>query len=189
MGCEFTDPYQTSIGSGDIGDIDLGGGTHTMQVTFNGDGSINTTQTGNWTAGAFASVGGITAAQPFDIGLTGLGATTGANDMTFELDFGTQDLFDGFTQFASSSNPADIEIDTIEQDGVRFGRFAGVEIDGEGLVTALFDNGVRRPIYQIPLATFPNPGGLTNVRGTVYDENENAGAYNLRLPTEGSSGA
>ncbi len=187
---EYTDPYLTSVGAGDVGDIDFGAGTRTLQVTFSGDGSINTTQTGNWVAGAFVGVGAVGPAAPMSADITGLGLPTGtgANDITFNLDLGTQGLFDGLTQFASSSNPPSLDIDAIEQDGVRFGQFSGVTIDNSGLVTAVFDNGVRRPIYQIPIATFPNPEGLTNVRGTVYDENEQAGSYNLRLPTEGNAG-
>ena len=38
------------------------------------------------------------------------------------------------------------------------------------------------------MATFPNPVGLTNVHGTVYDENQNAGNLNLRLPGQGNAG-
>ena len=189
---EYQDPYVTSAGAGDVGDIDLDPATagiqRSLQVTFNGDGSINTTQSGNWVAGAFVAAGVAAAAAPLTINITGLNATTGANDLTMDLDLGASGLFDGLTQFASNSNPPDVEIDSINQDGVRFGQFAGVEIDNEGIVTALFDNGVRRPIYQIPIATFPNPEGLTNVRGTIYDENENAGNYNLRLPSEGNAG-
>jgi flagellar hook protein FlgE len=186
---EFSDPYETTLGSGDVGDIDFGGAARSLQISFNGDGSIDEIQTGNWTGTAFAAVGTIGNAAPLNVQVTGLDVTTGAtNPLQFVLDLGTHELFDGFTQFSSNSNPPDVEISSIEQDGVRFGQFAGVEIDNDGIVTALFDNGVRRPIYQIPLATFPNPEGLTNVRGTVYDENENAGNYNLRLPREGNSG-
>jgi flagellar hook protein FlgE len=114
--------------------------------------------------------------------------TTGANDLTFNLDLGSQGLFDGLTQFSSNTDTPDIEISSIEQDGVRFGQLSGVDIGPDGIVTATFDNGVRRPIYQIPIATFPNPAGLTNIKGTVYDENERAGNYNLRLPGQGSAG-
>ena len=190
---EYADPYLTSAGAGDVGDIDLDPGTaglqRSLQIVFNGDGSINTTESGNWTGLAFAASGaGAVAATPFNVDITGLPATTGAQNLSFELDLGNQNLFNGLTQFASNSNPPDIEIDSINQDGVRFGQFAGVEIDNDGIVTALFDNGVRRPIFQIPIATFPNPEGLTNVRGTIYDENENAGNYNLRLPSEGNAG-
>lgn len=190
---DFADPYRTSDDTATpVGTLDLdtvaGGNQSALEITFNGDGSINTLATGVWTGTAFNGAGGTpaTPAQPFNMSVTALG--TGANDMTFQLDLGTQSLFDGLTQFASSSNPPSLDIDTIEQDGVRFGQFSGVEINNDGLVTALFDNGVRRPIFQIPLATFPNPEGLTNVRGTIYDENENAGSYNLRLPTEGNAG-
>jgi flagellar hook protein FlgE len=172
----YADPYQTSLGSGSpaTGTIDVSataGFQNSQVITFNGDGSINTID------GA--------AAQPFNIDLD---LTSGANDVAFELDLGTQGLFDGLTQFNSNTSNPDIEISSIEGDGVRFGQLSGIEIDDDGLVTAAFDNGVRRPIYQIPVATFPNPDGLTNVRGTVYDENENAGNYNLRHPGEGNAG-
>ncbi len=186
---EYQDPYETSdVLQADVGDVDFGGATRSLQITFNGDGSINTIQTGNWTGTAFTAVGAVGAAVPVPLAITGLNTTTGANNLAVELDLGTQNLFDGLTQFSSNSNPPNIEIDSINQDGVRFGQFAGVEINNDGIVIALFDNGVRRPIYQIPIATFPNPGGLTNVRGTIYDENENAGNYNLRLPTQGNAG-
>ncbi|MEE3322324.1 MAG: flagellar hook protein FlgE [Pseudomonadota bacterium] len=190
---EVNDPYQTNLGSGSgaTGTIDLdGNGSNTMEVTFNGDGSIDTMEFGTWVANAFVAdpvPGAAVPAEPFDIDITGL--TTGADDITYSMNFGTSGLFDGLTQFASNTDVPDIEISTIEQDGVRFGQLSGVEIDGEGIVTALFDNGVRRPIFQIPIATFPNPEGLTNVKGTIYDENENAGELNLRLPNEGNAGA
>ncbi|MAH04018.1 MAG: flagellar hook protein FlgE [Alphaproteobacteria bacterium] len=194
---EFSDPYQTSLGagSGATGDIDLDDTDATIQnsllITFNGDGSVNEITTGNWdnVGNVFDGTGGTAAspAEPFNINVRNL--TTGADDITYEMNFGTSALFDGLTQFASNTDTPDIEISTIEQDGVRFGQLSGVEIDGEGIVTALFDNGVRRPIFQIPIATFPNPEGLTNVKGTIYDENENAGELNLRLPNEGNAGA
>jgi flagellar hook protein FlgE len=166
----YADPYETSQGSGS-GPSGAGvAGTDT--IVFNGDGSIDTIN------GA--------AAQPFNLTVTGL--ASGANDITFELDLGTQNLFDGLTQFSSSTATPDIEISSIDQDGVRFGQLSGIEIDNAGVVTALFDNGVRRPIYQVPVATFPNPDGLINVKGTVYDENERAGNVNLRQPGQGNAG-
>jgi flagellar hook protein FlgE len=192
---EYSDPYLTSDATKTaVGTIDLdtvtAGTQSAIEVVFSGDGSINTIQSGAWGGLVFAGAGAAGAAAPFDIDITGLGLPTGtgANDMTFQMDIGTQGQFDGLTQFASSSNPPQLDIDGIEQDGVRFGQFSGVTINNDGLVTAVFDNGVRRPIFQIPVATFPNPEGLTNVRGTIYDENEQAGNYNLRLPTEGNAG-
>ncbi len=166
----YIDPYITSLGSASPSSGAGVAGTQT--IVFNGDGSINTID------GA--------PAQPFNISVTGL--TSGANDLTFELDMGTQSLFDGLTQFNSSTATPDLEITKIDQDGVRFGQLSGIEIDNAGTVTALFDNGVRRPIFQIPIATFSNPDGLINVKGTVYDENERAGNVNLRRPGQGNAG-
>tara|TARA_B100001750_G_C15516820_1_gene607911 strand:- start:2469 stop:3866 length:1398 start_codon:yes stop_codon:yes gene_type:complete len=193
---QYSDPYETgddtktAVGTIDL-DSAVAGAQNTLLLSFNGDGSINQIATGGTVAAdnSFDPTGSpASAAIPFDVSITGLSATTGATDLTFNLDTGTQGLFDGFTQFASNSNPAGIEINSIDQDGVRFGRLSGVSIDNDGIITALFDNGVRRPIFQIPIATFSNPEGLTNVRGTIYDENEAAGNYNLRLPKEGNSG-
>ena len=174
---QFANPYKTSLGSGsgDTGTIDVDGlGGDTLTLVFNGDGSISTIN------GAVADA--------FDVSITGLGATTGANDLTLELDLGSGGLFDGLTQFSSDEDVPDISNLVIEQDGVRYGQLSGVDIDDSGLVTAVFDNGVRKAIYQIPIATFANPGGLTNVQGTVYDENENAGNYSLSLPGDGNAG-
>jgi flagellar hook protein FlgE len=195
---DYTNPFRTNdTTKTPVGVLDLDGaaaGVQTaLEITFNGDGSIDQIATGTWTGTAFDGTGGSPAADalPFDISIapnTPPFLDTGADPMTFELDLGTHNLFDGLTQFASSSNVPSLDVDTIEQDGVRFGQFSGVEINSDGLITALFDNGVRRPIFQIPLATFPNPEGLTNIRGTIYDENETAGNLSLNLPTQGNAG-
>lgn len=169
---DYADPYRTDLGSGSPATGTISPASQT--IVFNGDGSIDTID-GN-------------PAQPFTATITGLTTSTGANDLSFNMDLGTQGLFDGLTQFSSSTDTPDIEISNIDQDGVRFGQLSRIEVDNSGLVTALFDNGVRRPIYQIPVATFPNPDGLTSVKGTVYDENQNAGNVNLRLPGEGNAG-
>ena len=168
----FSDPVLTSTGavSGTM-DTDTGtaGAQTTIGVTFNGDGSVAS----------------FTPAIPaFDI----TGFTTGANNSSVSLDWGTVGQTNGLTQFSSNTTVPGLEIFLIDQDGVRFGQLSEITIDETGLVTAAFENGVRLPVYQIPIATFPNPGGLKHVEGTVYDENEAAGNYNLRLPGQGNAG-
>src|SRR5690554_2003738 len=81
--------------------------------------------------------------------------TGGANNSTIGLDLGTIGELDGITQFAG-----EFSLGSIEQNGVRFGEYAGVVINEEGIVTALFDNGETRDIYKIPVAQFQNPNGL-----------------------------
>src|SRR3546814_6428872 len=67
------------------------------------------------------------------------------------------------TQYAGDYYPS-----IIEQDGLAFGAFTGITIDETGIVTALFDNGQTRDIFQLPIATFRNPNGLESHNGNAY---------------------
>ncbi len=169
----FATPIQTNTGVASATlDTDTGtaGNQNSIAVTFNGDGSV-------------ASF------TPAITSLSLSGFTTGAANSTVALDLGTAGLTDGLTQFSSNTSVPNLEIFLIDQDGVRFGQLSSITIDDTGLVTAFFENGVRLPFFQVPIATFPNPNGLTHVNGTVYDENEAAGNYNLRLPGQGNAGS
>ena len=140
-----------------------------IDIVFNGDGSL-------------ASID----PNPPVISVTGF--TSGANNSSITLDLGTVGQTDGLTQFSSNTETPDIEIDSISGDGVRYGKLSSIEINGEGIVTAVFDNGLRQAVYQIPIATFSNPNGLTHINGSVYDENQNAGNVVLQLPGDGNAG-
>jgi flagellar hook protein FlgE len=114
--------------------------------------------------------------------------TTGAADSTITLNLGTIGKTDGVTQFASTSSTAQLGNPNYTQDGAVYGQLSGVTIDESGLVTASFDNGVKLPVYQIPIATFPNPSGLTSVSGTIYAQNQAAGNVGLQMPSNGGAG-
>lgn len=146
-------------------------GPHT--ITFNGDGSLATFP-----------------AALDDLTIDYSAATsTGADNSVFDWDIGTVNDTDGLTQFSSTSLTPDIEINSIDQDGLRFGRLSEIQVDNDGLVYALFDNGLREAIYQIPIATFSNPDGLIEVEGVVYDENQaSAGNFVLNTPGSGAAG-
>ncbi len=127
---------------------------------------------------------------PADINVTSLkiqGFTNGASDMVgttaLAIDFGTVGGEDGMTQFGDEFTPS-----FITQNGSRFGSFAGVSISPEGTVTALFDNGDTRPIYQVPIATFVNPNGLESRTGNVWNASEGSGDYTLRTAGNGPAG-
>jgi len=99
------------------------------------------------------------------------------------LNFGSDGLSDGFTQFASNS-----ELVSSEVNGALFGAFNAVFINEEGTVIAKFDNGTSKEIYKIPVATFANPNGLRNRDGNAYDETPESGAFTLREATLGGAG-
>ena len=116
---------------------------------------------------------------------------SGASDMNdasgsskkITLDLGTVGVADGFTQFGAAFTPV-----FINQNGSRFGTFAGVTIAAKGLVTALFDNGETRAIYQIPIATFVNVNGLESKTGNVWSATEGSGDVTLRVADNGPAG-
>ena len=68
----------------------------------------------------------------------------------------------------------------INQDGAKFGSYAGVSVDENGVVTALYDNGETRPIAVLPLATFSNPNGMTAISGNAWIETDYSGQALLK---------
>ena len=99
------------------------------------------------------------------------------------LDFGTANEANGLTQFGAEFTPT-----FITQNGSKFGTFAGVTIGQDGLVTALFDNGETRKIFQIPVATFTNPNQLESKSGNVWSATQSSGDYTLRVADSGPAG-
>ena len=99
------------------------------------------------------------------------------------MDFGNLAEANGMTQFGASFTPV-----FINQNGSQFGTFAGVTINTSGLVTALFDNGETRPVYQLPVATFTNVNSLGNRTGNVWNSTEASGDPTLRTADNGPAG-
>lgn len=150
--------------------------------TLDGGATSSATATGTGTI-TFATDGTPSAFSPAAPSITLTGFTTGAGNSTITLDLGTVGATDGLTQFAG-----DFTISNIDQDGVRFGNYTGITISEEGIVTALFDNGQRLDIYQLPLGMFRNPNGLEARTGNVYLETNRSGNFQLNLAGNGGAG-
>ncbi len=161
----LSDPVLTSDGTTQSGTIS--GGPYT--VTFNTDGSLGSVSP--------------------DLDFSVSGFNSGAADSTINLDIGDIGGTSGVTQYASTTSTLGLTNVSTTQDGALYGELSGISIDSTGLVTANFDNGISRAIYQIPIATFSNPNGLTLVSGTTYDENNAAGQVHLNLPGDGGAGS
>lgn len=119
----------------------------------------------------------------FNVDDISLDVNNGAADINIDFDFGTVGQANGLTQFAAAYNPS-----FIDTDGAAFGQFSGVTISEAGLVTALFENGDIRPIFKIPVATFPNPNGLGSNTGNVYNQTDFSGLFFLRTAGTGGAG-
>ncbi|MDX2145654.1 MAG: flagellar hook-basal body complex protein [Rhodospirillaceae bacterium] len=97
--------------------------------------------------------------------------------------FGNYNTPDGITQLSGN-----FQLNYLQQNGAKFGNFAGVSIGSEGVVTALFDNGVTRPVFMIPVATFTNPNGLSNLSGNVWIATDFSGNPTLREAGDAGAG-
>jgi flagellar hook protein FlgE len=111
------------------------------------------------------------------------GAADATNATQITINLGLTGEADGITQLSGDFTPK-----FIEQDGARSGVYSGVTVSADGLVSALFDNGDRRPIYRLPLVTFVNPDGLEAKSGNVWSTTEVSGNPTLRVADSGAAG-
>ena len=93
-------------------------------------------------------------------------------------------LSNGVTQFDSPSALTAANID-----GAPYGSLTGVSVDDQGYVTALFDNGIEKRVFKIPLATFVDPDALAPVAGNAYQLTDASGNATVLEAKTGGAGA
>jgi flagellar hook protein FlgE len=140
-------------------------GTGSTAVTFNGDGTPATMFGSSTLATSTLAVDWVNGASDMDDSVT----------PSMSQFFGNLNVADGMTQLAGS-----YQINYLTQNGAKFGNFAGVSIGTDGVVTALFDNGVTVPVFMIPVATFINYNGMDSLTGNVFIETDFSGQPTIR---------
>ncbi len=160
-----------------MADLDNDGDQDAINAAANSILSFNTDGTLNTPGSDFLAA----ANNPMSIAWNAALGIDTPQDIT--LDFGTNGLADGFTQFDSASALINSTVD-----GSVSGTFTGVSISDQGVVQALFDNGTRRNIYQIPIVTFINPDGLQTGQGNFYLETQASGTGNINVAGTGGAG-
>jgi len=98
------------------------------------------------------------------------------------LSIGNDDGIDGLTQFGTESSLISSNVD-----GGMLGNLSSIDISKTGTVSAIFDDGTTRAVFQLPIATFQNPDGLTRLSGNAYTVSKQSGGVTLNVP--GSLGA
>lgn len=144
----------------EIFDSETAGGTTAIYdqiVSFNDTGP---------NAGSPSAVPGVAGGQ--------LPLTVNGGLQAMNLDIGDVNDASGVTQFAGEYVPT-----KITKNGALFGVVSRVEVSEDGIITAIFNNGVRRPIYQIPIAVVQNPNGLSARDGTAFDQSRDSGSLYL----------
>ncbi len=100
------------------------------------------------------------------------------------VDFGTTVTNGSMTAFATSSSN-----NSVVQDGFGSGILVGVSVDFDGTVFGLFDNGVSQNLFQLGLANFLSPTGLTRLGQNLFGETRLSGQPIISLPETGAFGS
>ena len=82
--------------------------------------------------------------------------------------------FTGMTQYANSTTSFPIT------NGNSAGILQSLAIDGNGIVSGTYTNGLVRQEAQIAVAQFSNASGLTRVGTTIYQQSNNSGLANVK---------
>lgn len=136
-------------------------------VAFNPDGSLD-----------------LANSSPGLFGALNVSWTNQAGSSPITLDLGSQDGLDGLTQFGSES-----ALIASSVDGGMLNNLVSIEVNKEGVVSAIFDDGTARAVFQLPVATFANPDGLTRLPGNAYGVSQQSGSYAINPPGELGSGS
>ncbi|MCH7649695.1 MAG: flagellar hook protein FlgE [Nitrospinae bacterium] len=197
-GFQFNSPIQifNSVGSQDI-----------MNAQF----TKVATAGNDWTVAITSSIGTIAStvpASPFTLNFDTSGQLIGINggalmDVTVNFDYSasappaaaqavTWSLLDAagvvtngsMTAFAASSAN-----NSVVQDGFGSGILVGVSVDFDGTVFGLFDNGQSQNLFQLGLANFLSPTGLTRLGQNLFAESRLSGQPIISLPETGAFGS
>lgn len=109
--------------------------------------------------------------------------TNGASSQPITLGLGSDDGLDGLTQFGSESALISSSVN-----GGLLGNIASIEVSDEGVVSAIFEDGTSRAVYQLPVATFQNPDGLTRLSGNAFSVSGSSGSAAINPPGALGSG-
>lgn len=199
-GFTFNSPIQVfnSVGSQDIVNVQF-----TKVASAGNDWGVNFTS-------AIGVVTGAAVPPAFDATLNfdTSGQLTGVNagaltDLTINLDYSgaappaaaqalNWSLLDAtglasngsMTAFATSSSN-----NSVIQDGFGSGILVGVAVDFDGTVAGLFNNGQSQPLFQLGLANFLSPTGLTRLGQNLFAESRLSGQPVISLPETGAFGS
>lgn len=131
-------------------------------LNFAGDGTLNASADAN---------------GDIDVELNNIDWGNGSALQDFSLNI------ERFSQFAGN-----FDVIFSDQNGAELGLRTGVELTRDGTIVARFSNGASAALYKVPLITFANSNGLTEVSGTAYTESEESGEENLREAGTGGAG-
>ncbi|AEJ61217.1 flagellar hook-basal body protein [Spirochaeta thermophila DSM 6578] len=155
--------------------------TNTFIIQFDNLGTIQSVED---EAGDVLDAGALQVQVGFDVPEATIPPGEAAVRQTFNLNLGqVGSVVDAVTQFAERSSTK-----VFRQNGYTMGYLEGFKIDQNGVITGVYSNGNNRPLGQIALATFVNPGGLEKEGETMFRVSLNSGDPNVGPPNFAGKG-
>lgn len=100
---------------------------------------------------------------------------------------GTGTAADPYTANMDVANIKPIKItDMVDEAAVPAMR--SYNIGADGMITGIYSDGTKKPLFQVALANFTNPEGLEKVGDTAFRESTNSGTVQLGAPGTGRRG-
>jgi len=171
--------------------------TNPLEWHFAATGPTGTTLSGTGASGYFTfnSTGALTsygttagAGTPItaDLNLTISGFPSGANNLSVVWDVynnATSTVRSELTGFASDS-----VMNSMVQDGYGTGVLRGLSVDQDGIISGLFSNGQTQQMWQVELADFLSPWGLSRQGNSLFAETAQSGQPVLGTAGDGGFG-
>ena len=153
-----------------------------VSVEFN-DSGVNAGSPATYSA--VTSTASAPAAFAFDIatGVATLTIDNGGTPQVLTIEAGAPNSFEGMTQFSGDYTSLDVTAD-----GSGSGNLLSTEVDDNGDVFGLYDNGKREPLFNIPLANVTNAVGLEASTGNNFRTTRASGAAILSFAGTGDVG-
>ena len=143
-------------------------------VKFNNDGTINLAGT--------TLFGGAGSPATLTLNASGGAAPKWADSLGVAAQKINLDL-KKITQYAQGST-----VNSISTNGAGVGSIVAIEVDEEGVVSAIYDNSQIRKVSKIGIATFPNSDGLSPISGNAYRASIGAGVLTVKEAGSGGAG-
>jgi len=140
------------------------GGTLVGEYTL----TFNDTRTSGGTLASVTTISG----QPYNPATGEIGVSVSSGPISITV--GLLNTSGGMTQLSDTFAPV-----AVSKDGAPVGNVTGIDIDSTGMVNVLYDTGITRTVYQVPVADVPNPNGLTALDSQTYLVSRDSGEFFL----------
>ncbi len=166
-----------------------------------------TGQSNAWTMEIVDQASGTTPVAEFSLTFNDTPTQGGSIATVAPVFGGTYDSATGNISVAFASGPVDIEVGvpgsttrltqmsaefapiSLSKNGAPTGNLTSVEIDENGYISAIYDSGFSRVIYQVPLIDVPNPNGLNALSNQTFSLSQSSGPMYLWDAGSGPTGS